>query len=582
MNKFNLHKTSVLTLLLINLIAQPNFSQITYSIAITSTQVINPAAQKLTGISFDARSSGVYTIGSNSFTVGYYSPTSGTLLTGVQSAFNRIIMNGVRYPGNPEIYNWNWRYSIGPVASRTPQILGPGMPSQTLAFGFDEFMNMVQAKGLSKSEVQIMVNLYASNGEPNPALLAADWVEYCNAANDGSNPRGGVDWAAVRAANGYSTPYGVKIWNIGNEPWQPGELGNTSAGASSYTSLALPIIDSMLIVDPTIQITLAALGASNSAWNGVILGSALVGKVWGLSPHNFYDEVISTPQPSIFQCEGQLKSIAAGAKAKGLKIIVGDHAHDCPFNDQDRGMRWRGTLATADWLLMASQLDNIDRANYWIYGAPKNTWHPIRLNGNGTYTFMGLAQLYETFGTKFLDKCVLTSVVDTSGAATTLARGAAFFSNNNANANVIIVNTDTLINKKVEAPSIPGFNLQKVSLITAPTLDTDTSTTTILNPLYTSKYSLPIASVLLFEYQNITTNITANKTLANEFTLYPNPTNTTLYLSKAIDNVSIYNLLGEKVFENKGINTSISVAEFDDGIYVLRSNNYPLKFIVNH
>ena len=49
------------------------------------------------------------------------------------------------------------------------------------------------------------------------AAIAADWVEYCNAPNDGSNPRGGVDWAAERARNGHAAPYGVKYRELGNE-----------------------------------------------------------------------------------------------------------------------------------------------------------------------------------------------------------------------------------------------------------------------------------------------------------------------------------------------------------------------------
>ena len=35
---------------------------------------------------------------------------------------------------------------------------------------------------------------------------AADLVEYCNAPNNGSNPNGGTDWAAVRAQNGHPQP----------------------------------------------------------------------------------------------------------------------------------------------------------------------------------------------------------------------------------------------------------------------------------------------------------------------------------------------------------------------------------------
>src|SRR5690606_26762999 len=38
------------------------------------------------------------------------------------------------------------------------------------------------------------------------------------APNDGSNPGGGTDWAAVRAKNGHPEPYNIRYWEFGNEP----------------------------------------------------------------------------------------------------------------------------------------------------------------------------------------------------------------------------------------------------------------------------------------------------------------------------------------------------------------------------
>jgi hypothetical protein len=46
------------------------------------------------------------------------------------------------------------------------------------------------------------------------AALAADWVEYCNAPYDGSNPNGGTDWAAQRAADGSPDPYYLGEYNV--------------------------------------------------------------------------------------------------------------------------------------------------------------------------------------------------------------------------------------------------------------------------------------------------------------------------------------------------------------------------------
>lgn len=77
---------------------------------------------------------------------------------------------------------------------------------------------------------------------------AADWVKYTNAPNDGSNPRGGVDWAAVRAANGHPEPYRVKFWELGNE------LGCSKIDPRFYANAIKEVAMAMKAVDPTIKI----------------------------------------------------------------------------------------------------------------------------------------------------------------------------------------------------------------------------------------------------------------------------------------------------------------------------------------
>ena len=54
--------------------------------------------------------------------------------------------------------------------------------------------------------------------------------------------------------------------------------------------------------------------------------------------------------------------------------------------------------------------------------------------------------------------------------------------------------------------------------------------------------------------------------------LYPNPTKETLHInsSKVINSLSIYNLLGKKVFHKKGNNTSLNISELSSGVYILK------------
>ncbi|MBK8703126.1 MAG: hypothetical protein IPN33_05580 [Saprospiraceae bacterium] len=164
--------------------------QTTCNISVNTSTIINPKSSNLLGVSYDGRSSMDFDPSPGVNAIGYHNPSNGAIITELQPVFNRIKIGGARYPGNLVSYNWNWSYTIGPFSGRTAQQISTATSlNQKLQFGFDEFMAMTATKGIPSSEVQIMINIYPSQGQSNPAILAADWVEYCNALNDGSNPR---------------------------------------------------------------------------------------------------------------------------------------------------------------------------------------------------------------------------------------------------------------------------------------------------------------------------------------------------------------------------------------------------------
>jgi alpha-L-arabinofuranosidase len=465
----------------------------TLEVTVNASTIKNPKPRKLLGITYDARSS---LDAGGGLSTGYHDVATGTMLPALQPLWSRLPVESVRYPGNPVVMNWNWKLTIGPLANRQPQQLAPNSNNK-LAFGFDEFMKMLEQRGLTGTDIQIMVNIYPIANEISAAQNAADWVEYCNAPNDGSNPGGGTDWAAQRAANGHATPYNVRIWNIGNEPWAPSEL---NFDPSQYIPLASPVINAMRAIDPTIQITLPAVGNVNSTWNSGIFNSAtLAGKFWGISPHFFYDEDAATNNPNITQDETLLKSLETATLAKGLKIVIGDHAHDAPASNPDKGFKWEGALATANFLTMASQITNVERANYWIYGNWQATWHPIRRNTDGSFTFMAAAQVYEEFYPAMLDKSILATVALASGGTASSVRVSAFQSNDGLKLSIIAVNSDSSTDKKLGLPAVNGYTINKATLLTgALTDDTLTKTTATLQSDNT--YNLSKSGVLILEF----------------------------------------------------------------------------------
>jgi hypothetical protein len=134
----------------------------------------------------------------------------------------------IRFPGGIEAERSDWRWGVDnapgrlgaleiqPGMGRMAQEMRPGVFT-TNHVGTEEFLALCRRVS---AEPWLVVNLAGYHHHPDEgAALAADWVEYCNAPNDGSNPHGGVDWASVRAANGHPEPHRVRLWELGKEVW---------------------------------------------------------------------------------------------------------------------------------------------------------------------------------------------------------------------------------------------------------------------------------------------------------------------------------------------------------------------------
>ncbi len=154
----------------------------------------------------------------------------------------------LRYPHGLGANNFHWKAGIGPFAGRNPNYDGIGIPQ---TFGTDEFLQYCEELG---AKANLVVNVSVSGKRLGTVQDAADWVEYCNAPNDGSNPGGGIDWAARRAANGHKEPYGVKYWELGNEETWPGFL--------DYARRVRDYSAAMKAIDPTIQVGVIRTGSS--------------------------------------------------------------------------------------------------------------------------------------------------------------------------------------------------------------------------------------------------------------------------------------------------------------------------------
>ena len=159
--------------------------------------------------------------------------------TDVNALIGELKVPLVRYPGGNFVSGYNWEDGIGPKASRPRRMELAWSTTEPNTFGTDEFMLWCKTTGI---QPMMAVNL----GTRGPDA-ARNLVEYCN------HP-GGTYWSDLRRKFGSETPYGVKLWCLGNEmdgPWQMGHKDAVHYGQTANETAKL-----MKWTDPTVETVL--------------------------------------------------------------------------------------------------------------------------------------------------------------------------------------------------------------------------------------------------------------------------------------------------------------------------------------
>jgi alpha-N-arabinofuranosidase len=134
-----------------------------------------------------------------------FRPDTISLLHQLHSGFWRL-------PGGNFLSDWSWYNGIGPRDKRPPTYDYAWNAMQSNDVGLDEFMTLCKL-----IEVEPYITVNAGFGD---AHSAGEEVEYMNGS---ATTRLGAE----RARNGHPTPYNVKFWDIGNEPYGVWQLGRT-------------------------------------------------------------------------------------------------------------------------------------------------------------------------------------------------------------------------------------------------------------------------------------------------------------------------------------------------------------------
>jgi alpha-N-arabinofuranosidase len=130
----------------------------------------------------------------------------------VLSSLEKLHFTAMRYPGGNFASGYHWLDGVGPRSSRPVLQELASLSIEPNQFGSDEFIQLARKMNWIP---MIAVNL--GTGTPEEAR---NWVEYCNGPV-------GTRFSNLRAGNGSTEPYGVKLWGLGNEmdgPWQQGHV----------------------------------------------------------------------------------------------------------------------------------------------------------------------------------------------------------------------------------------------------------------------------------------------------------------------------------------------------------------------
>jgi hypothetical protein len=236
----------------------------------------------------------------------------------------------LRFPGGStsDTYHWDGAYPPYAVAQ------GWDAMSQSWAASTAEYMYVVRRLGaiplLTANYGAATYDTTASDGNvTNAARLAADWVEYANAPNDGSNPNGGKDWAAQRALDGSPEPFAVRYWEIGNESFGFWESGYDPDG-STYAENFKVIADAMKAVDPSIFIGLVTqVDAPGQPWTATVLSHpGTLERADYLIVHNYFEYFVDPSQISATVLLAQAAQV--GERKAWLDDLVAANSSKAP------------------------------------------------------------------------------------------------------------------------------------------------------------------------------------------------------------------------------------------------------------
>ena len=270
----------------------------------------------------------------------------------------------LRWPGGDFVFGFDWRESVGPSLKRGNK---PGWGDlDPLGLGLDEFMKLCSLTG---AEPLLVVDINVNR--PDLVKRAADLVEYCN--GDAGTPMG-----KLRAENGHSQPYHVKLWEVGNEMWR--------MKPEEYVAIFREAAAAMKKVDPTIECIASGSGQLGTHRNTGLLDAAVIQQAGDradyLSIHHYEDPDLYANGPAkAVAYWNHLGELIAKSPNPKMKLFMSEWNAMCT---DLRGGLYAGGLLNAmersDMLTLASPA-------LLMRHASAKTWNNAFINFDSTRMF---------------------------------------------------------------------------------------------------------------------------------------------------------------------------------------------------
>jgi alpha-N-arabinofuranosidase len=240
----------------------------------------------------------------------------------------------IRWPGGSFASTYKWNEGIGRYAARGyhPNTFWGGY-SDYFGFGTDEFLGLCR-----KLNTEPLIVLPAPGDHPDQVEFAMNWVHYLNDLPD-------TEWGRLRAANGHPEPYGVRFFQIDNEPM------NNGFTAESYAALVNLYGSRLRQIAPEARIVACGQKRSNDMeWSEKVID--LAGDnfdILGCHNYEYEPENFETGLRRIREYLVKLRDYARASAHPAIEIAVLEWSLQHTYD-------WRAGLHAAGSLILYEEL----------------------------------------------------------------------------------------------------------------------------------------------------------------------------------------------------------------------------------